>query len=84
MQEPYGLGIDGNKLFVCDNGLKVFDATDPLQVGNKRLFTTTEFIGYDLIPYNNLLLVIGSDGLYQYSYSSDNQLKRLSVIPVSK
>ena len=83
LQEPYGLGIDGDKLFVCDNGLKVFDATDPLRVGNRQLFATTDFMGFDLIPYNGLLLVIGNDGLYQYSYSSDNQLMRLSVIPVS-
>ena len=82
MQEPFGLGVDDNKLFVCDDGLKVFDATNPVQVGSKLLFSTTEFKGYDLIPSNNLLLVIGGDGLYQYSYSSDNQLNRLSVIPV--
>jgi len=84
MQEPYGLGIDDNKLFVCDKGLKVYDATDPVLVGSKLLFSTSDFKGFDLIPYNNLLLVIGEDGLYQYSYSSDNKLNRLSVIPVSK
>ena len=84
LQEPYGLGVDDNKLFICDNGLKVFDATNPVLVGTKQLFSTTDFKGFDLIPYNNLLLVIGGDGLYQYSYSSDNQLKQLSVIPVSK
>ena len=83
MKEPYGLGIDDNKLFVCDNGLKVFDATEPTMVGNRRLFATTDFEGFDLIPSNGLLLVIGGDGLYQYSYS-DTQLNRLSVIPVSK
>ena len=80
LQEPFGLGIDDNKLFVCDNGLKVFDATNPVQVGSKLLFATTEFKGYDLIPYNNLLIVIGGDGLYQYSYSSDNHLQLLSVM----
>ena len=84
LQEPYGLGVDDNKLFVCDKGLKVFDATDPILVGSKQLFSTSDFKGFDLIPYNNLLLVIGEDGLYQYSYSSDNKLNRLSVIPVSK
>jgi len=84
LTEPYGLGIDENKLFVCDNGLKVFDATVPAAAGGRQLFATTDFAGFDLIPYNGLLLVIGGDGLYQYSYSSDNQLKRLSVIPVAK
>ena len=84
LQEPYGLGVDGNKLFICDKGLKVFDASNPVMAGNKLLFSTTDFMGFDLIPYNNLLLVIGDDGLYQYRYSSDNQLTRLSSIPVSK
>ena len=83
MEEPYGLGIDGNTLFVCDRGLKVFDATNPNVVGNKLLFRTNDFHGFDLIPFNNLLLVIGNDGLYQYSYEN-NKLNRLSVIPVSK
>ena len=83
MTEPYGLGIDDNKLFVCDNGLKVFDATVPSLVGNRQLFSTTDFMGFDLIPYNGLLLVIGSDGLYQYKYTG-TQLNRLSMIPVSK
>ena len=83
MKEPYGLGIDDNKLFVCDNGLKVFDATNPPMVGNRPLFATTDFMGFDLIPYNGLLLVIGVDGLYQYSYSNA-QLNRLSIIHVSK
>jgi hypothetical protein len=83
MEEPYGLGIDGNTLFVCDKGLKVYDATNPRFVGNNLLFRTSDFHGFDLIPFNNLLLVIGNDGLYQYSYEN-NQLSRLSVIPVSK
>jgi len=83
MQEPFGLGIDDNKLFICDNGLKVYDATVPTSVGSKLLFSTTDFTGFDLIPYGGLLLVIGGDGLYQYSYS-DKQLMRLSVIPVAK
>jgi hypothetical protein len=83
MQEPYGLGIDNNKLFVCDKGLKVFDATIPKEVGAKLLFQTSDFHGFDLIPFDNLLLVIGNDGLYQYSYAN-NQIQRLSVIPVSK
>jgi hypothetical protein len=83
LEEPYGLGIDGNTLFVCDKGLKVYDATNPKTVGSKLLFRSSDFHGFDLIPYNNLLLVIGNDGLYQYSYAN-NQLNRLSVIPVSK
>jgi hypothetical protein len=83
MQEPYGLGIENNRLFVCDKGLKVFDASNPVTVGSKLLFSTSDFMGFDLIPHNGLLLVIGVDGLYQYGYS-DKEVVRLSVIAVEK
>ncbi|HYG38287.1 MAG TPA: hypothetical protein VD908_06700 [Cytophagales bacterium] len=66
MTNPYGLGIDQNKLFVCDDGLKVYDATDPL---NLQLLKHFEINAYDVIPDNGRLSVIGSDGFYQYSYS---------------
>ena len=84
MHAPYGLGIDGNTLFVCDNGLKVFDASDPLQIGGKQVKHFTGINGVDVIPYNNVLILIGSDGLYQYDYSDIRDIKQLSVLKVTK
>lgn len=84
MQNPHGLGIDGNTLFVCEGnyGLKVFDASqpdNPLQ---------TQFIEgintYDVIPQNNILMVVGRDGLYQYDYSNRGQLSLLSKITIQQ
>lgn len=66
MENPFGLGIDGSNLFVCDNGLKVFDATNPLDLKLKNHFAIK---AYDVIPSNGTLRVIGSGGLYQYNYS---------------
>ncbi|NJK98634.1 MAG: hypothetical protein HC905_30275 [Bacteroidales bacterium] len=38
MTKPMGLGLDGNTLFVCDNGLKVFSLTDPYTPSLKKKF----------------------------------------------
>lgn len=66
MENPLGLGIDNGELFLCDNALKVYDASDPLNLNFKQSFYIEAF---DVIPLNGLLLVIGENGLYQYSYS---------------
>jgi hypothetical protein len=82
MHNPHGLGIDGNTLFICDGtaGLKVFDATDPLLVGSKLLHQFSTIQATDIIPFNNIAMVIGDDGIYQYDYSDPNQMVLLSKI----
>lgn len=82
MQSPYGLGIQGSTLFVCEgsNGFKVFDvsnAQNPVLVK-----TITGMFGYDVIPLSNLLLLTGSNGLFQYSYTNPNDIQWISTIPV--
>ena len=37
---------------------------------------------YDVIPYNGLLMMVGSDGLYQYDYSDLANISLISRIPV--
>ena len=69
MAGPQGLGIDGNTLFVCDEGLKVYDASDPLSLELKEHF---EIDARDVIPMNGVLMVIGDDGLFQYRYENQN------------
>ncbi|MCC9166263.1 LVIVD repeat-containing protein [Pontibacter harenae] len=79
MVQPKGLGIDNNKnLFVCDDGLKMYDATDVMSLQLKQHF---KIDAYDVIPYNNHLLVVGSDGFYQYQYTNES-LELLSKIAV--
>lgn len=82
MDSPYGLGIDNNKLFICEgtSGLKTFDATKPTDI--KQLQHFKDMNAYDVIPLNNTLMLIGKDGLYQYDYSNPNNLKLLSKISV--
>ena len=71
MDNPYGLGIKNNLLFVCDgsSGLKVYDKTD---VGDIKLLNHFDYINtYDVIPLENSLLMIGDNTLFQYEYSDD-------------
>ncbi|MDR2231839.1 MAG: hypothetical protein LBE56_01805 [Tannerella sp.] len=82
MQEPYGLGIDGNTLFVCDGGLNVYDATNPVQAGTRRIKQFSDIHGYDVIPYNSTLILIGNDGLYQYDYSDVQNIRELSALKI--
>ena len=78
MQGPQGLGVEGNLLFVCDNGLKVYDITDKSDL---RLLQYFDIKATDVIPNGDRLLVIGDDGLYQYHYDG-SELSLLSKIPV--
>jgi hypothetical protein len=82
---PYGLGVDGNRLFVCEGekGLKVFDISNPALPAPEQFLTGVP--AYDVIPYRNTLLVTGSKGLYQYRYDAAEKgtsLELLSKIPV--
>lgn len=68
MTHPKGLGVDGDELFVCDEGLKVFDISNVDSLVQKYHFRIE---ANDVIPYRDHLMVIGDDGLYQYRYSND-------------
>ena len=80
MTKPKGLGIDNEMLFLCDDGLKIFNITTP----EKSYLSSVKHIkgmeGYDLIAWENVLMMIAEDGLYQYDYSDVNDIKALSVI----
>ncbi len=85
MQNPHGLGKDGNTLFICDGtaGLKVYDAADVQAIDQNRL-GTQDIHSYDVIPFRNVAIVVGDDGLYQYDYSDPKNLKLLSKIALEK
>lgn len=78
MEEPYGLGIDGDLLFICDNGLKVYDRRSPATLPLLQEFNIPAI---DVIPLNGLLLVVAEDGLYQYRYAN-NELTLLSKVDI--
>ena len=86
MYSPGGLGIDNNVLFVCDGnaGLKIFDATDKFSITQNQLAVYPDMRAIDVIPFNNILMVIAEDGFYQYDYSDINNIVLLSDIPVTR
>ncbi|MCP4553196.1 MAG: hypothetical protein GY834_14420 [Bacteroidetes bacterium] len=85
MVSPYGLGIDGEVLFICDGdaGLKIYNVSDPLTVDENQIAHYPEIFGYDVIPLNGNLLLIGEDGFYQYNYDDVENIQLLSKIEIS-
>lgn len=84
MNNPHGLGISkDNILFVAegDYGLKVFEASDPNNL--KQTFQFLNLHGYDVIPVDDLLILIGEKGLYQYRAVKADSMKLLSIIPIA-
>ena len=81
---PYGLGIDGNRLFVCDGGagLKVYDVTNKQDIDLIVSFPAIQT--YDVIPVEGYLFMIGDDGFYLYDYSDIQNVRQIGHIPVVK
>ncbi|MCI5059431.1 MAG: hypothetical protein MRY83_25180 [Flavobacteriales bacterium] len=85
MENPHGLGIDNNTLFLCDGdaGLKVYDIQNVHEIDQNQLQHFNDINGFDVIPTQGNLMLIGSDGLYQYDYSDLSQMSLRSTIPVN-
>ena len=84
MTKPKGLGIDNGTLFICDDGLKVFNASEPQKIMASQLAHYKGMEGFDVIPFNNVLMMIAEDGLYQYDYSDVNKIEQISKIKIGK
>ncbi len=84
MHNPHGLGIDKGILFICDGdaGLKVYDASDPLNLKANMLAHFEDINTFDVIPYNEVLIMIGEDGLFQYDYTDVTDIQLLSSLPI--
>jgi hypothetical protein len=86
MTNPHGLGIDNGILFICDGnaGLKVYDATDITKIADRQLAHYDKINALDIIPFQHVAMMIGTDGLYQYDYSDVKNIKLLSKLPIAK
>lgn len=82
MTKPHGLGIDDDLLFICDGeaGLRVFDASDHSAISRNELVHYSDIFAYDIIPFNNVAMLLAEDGLYQYDYSNVEDIRFLSKI----
>lgn len=81
MVEPGGLGIDQDKLFICDGagGLKTFtvnvagtdqDGKKIVDISFDRDSSISDIDCFDVIPNNNTLIVSNNDEIRQYDYST--------------
>jgi hypothetical protein len=85
---PMGLGIDGDKLFVCNKGVTVFDITDrtsPDPIADLNSAGLSDVVdAYDVIPLNGLLIVVSSTGIYQLNYTDTDELTLVSKIEIKR
>src|SRR4030042_3113701 len=84
MRNPHGLGKDGDLLFICDGeyGLKIYNTYNPWLISNNLVYSYPSINAYDVIPINNVLFMIGDDGLFQYDYSDIQNITLLSTITI--
>ncbi|MGB4850269.1 MAG: hypothetical protein WBP41_20255 [Saprospiraceae bacterium] len=88
MDNPHGLSIVDNTLYLCEGkfGLKTFDISDNQKIDKNLLDRVSGFFGWDVIvlPPGDLVMVVGSDGLYQFDAKDRSDLKELSKITIGK
>ena len=87
MDHPHGLSVRNDYLYLCegDSGMKIFDASEPSEVGNRLKEKLDYFHATDVIALgDDLLLVIGKDGLYQFDISDPENPSNISLIPASR
>ena len=84
MINPKGLSIDDGKLFLCDDGLKIYNITEPQTLMSNKIAHFKDMAGFDVISYNNIVMMIAEDGIYQYDYSNISLIKYLSKIPIGQ
>ncbi len=82
MENPKGVGLDGDYLFLCDDtaGLKVLDVSNPEEVVEIHHFNN--FTAYDVIPLGGLLIVVGPENVYQFDYTDMDNMTLISTIPI--
>lgn len=85
MQNPHGLSVSGKNLTLAEGqyGLKTFDITHETDIKELQHFKNIDAFDVIQLP-NNLLLMIGKDGFYQYDNSNASQMKLLSKIEVKR
>lgn len=87
MFNPHGLSIREDVLYICEGeeGLKVFDAEEPEEVGKRQIGGVEDFFAFDVISVTkDVLLMIGEDGFYQFDTSDPEQPQLLSSIKVGE
>lgn len=80
LPDPKGLAIDSTYVFVCNGqeGVKIFDFTNPYSL--KQVSGISGIDAYDIILDNNIMYLVGKQGLFQYNYENIYSIELLSNI----
>ncbi|MEO6315346.1 MAG: hypothetical protein ABIU63_18650 [Chitinophagaceae bacterium] len=78
LTNPHGLSKDGNLLFICDSGLKIYDVSNVAAIKLVKYIPSENT--YDVITANGIAYLVTKDGLYQYDYSDLQDIKLLSKL----
>ena len=80
MKNPHGLGMKGNRLYVCDgsNGMSIYDITNPIYPKLVKQVYGDTF--YDVIIYDNVLICMIEGGMLLYEIKPNDELVRLANI----
>ncbi len=81
LTKPIGMGLYQNYLVVCDDEVKIFDISNP---ENSVLVHAINKNAFDVIIYDNLMVLIGETGLYQFLLDDENiqNISELSTIDI--
>nr|WP_321236631.1 hypothetical protein [uncultured Psychroserpens sp.] len=81
LTKPIGLGLYNDYLIVCDDEVKIFDISNP---ENTTLVHAINRNAFDVIVNNDTLILIGTNGLYQYSLNPNSiqNTEELSTINI--
>ena len=85
MHNPHGLAVRGDILYLCegDEGLKVFNVAEVEEIHKNQIGNVPDYDAYDVISVSSrLLLMIGSDGFYQFDTEEPRKPNLLSSIKV--
>lgn len=77
MNNPKGIALDGEYLFVCEkvNGLSAFELTNPIEP--ELIYKSEDFSAFDLIPAGGLLMVVGQDTIHQFDYTDIDNISKI-------
>lgn len=80
IDNPHGLGLQGNTLFVCDGtyGLRVYDVADAYFPTQIKRISGEKF--YDCIPNGNILICMIEGGMALFDITDRNNISLLSKI----
>jgi len=83
MTHPLGLAKDGPTLLICDDtqGLKVYDASDPLNMTLTRQLKDAQTI--DIIAQGGVAVVVAKEGLFMYDYSIPESTKLIGKLLIT-